>query len=113
MNTIHVLLHLYVTMAEKILFLYDLPVNTLTHLCTNDINFRAYFELGKSEITKIKKINAFHFGPKTVKIRKKAVKASLLGVTYVLIKAKKNDMKIYIYIYIYVCVCVCVCVCVE
>ena len=48
-----------------VLYPNDLPVNTLTHLCTNDFNFCAVTRLGKSEIAKI---NVFHFGPKTAKI---------------------------------------------
>ena len=35
------------------MFSNDFPVNTLTHLCTNDFNFRAYCMLGKSEIAKL------------------------------------------------------------
>ena len=48
-----------------VLFSNDLPVNTLTHLCTKGFNFRMITRVGKSEIAKI---NAFHFGPKTAKI---------------------------------------------
>ena len=66
---IHVLLQLYVKMVRTVLFLNDFPVNTLTQLCTNDFNFCAYCSLGKSEIAKI---NVFHSGPKTAKVRNKA-----------------------------------------
>ena len=58
-------------MAGAELFPNDFRVNTLSHLCTNDFNFRAYFRLGKSEIAKM---NVFHFGPKTPKILNKAKK---------------------------------------
>ena len=65
---IHVLLQLYVKkMAVAVLFPKDFPVNTLTHLCTNDFNFCAYCRLGKSDIAKI---NVFHFGLKT-KVKKR------------------------------------------
>ena len=73
---IHVLLQLMYRkkMAGTVLFPNDFPVNALTHLCTKDFNFRAYCRWGKSEIAKI---NVFHFGPKTAKIRNKAKKRQI------------------------------------
>ena len=61
---IHVLLQLYAKMAGTVLFLNEFPDNTLTHLCMNDFNLRAYCQLEKSEIAKI---NTFHSGPNTPK----------------------------------------------
>ena len=65
MNTIkfqiHVLIQLCVKkMAGTVSFPNDFPINSLTHLCTNNFNFRAYCRLGKSEIVKI---YVFHYGP--------------------------------------------------
>ena len=63
---IHVLLKLYVKeMAGIELLPNDFPVHTLTHLCTNDLDFCAYCRMGKSDITKM---NVFHFRPKTAKL---------------------------------------------
>ena len=73
LNTIKFQNHVFITalckkMAGAVLFPNDFSVHTLTHVCTNDFNFCEYYRLGKSEIAKI---NVFHFGPKTAKIRNK------------------------------------------
>ena len=47
-------------MAETVSFPNNFPVNTLTHLCSNDLYFCAYCRL---ENRKLLKINVFHFGP--------------------------------------------------
>ena len=51
-------------MAGALLFSNDFPVNTLTHLCTEDCNCRAYCKLRRSEIAKI---NVFILDPKPKK----------------------------------------------
>ena len=51
------------------LFPNDFPVNTLTHLCTNDFNFAHIAALENQRITKI---YVFHSGPKIAKVLNKA-----------------------------------------
>ena len=71
---IQVLLQIYVKKKKKpggtVLFPNDFPANTLTHLCANDFNFRAYCRLGKTEIVKINVLLTYllHFGPETAKV---------------------------------------------
>ena len=65
MNTIKFqILVLLQKKGRTLLFPNNLQVNTLSHLCMNHFNIRAYCRLGKSEIA----IFFLHFGPKTAKI---------------------------------------------
>ena len=67
---INFLLQFYVKkiMAGIVLNLNDFPINTLTHLCTNDFSFRAYCIFRKS---KIAKINVFILDRNSRKFEKK------------------------------------------
>ena len=67
MKTIRFQIHVLLQQKKKkkkkktALFSNDFPVNTLTHLCTKDFNFRACCRLRKSEIMNI---NISHLGKK-------------------------------------------------
>ena len=73
MNTIkfqiHVLYQLFLKiMARTVLFPNDFPVNTLTHLWSNDFNVRAYCRLGW-ENHKSRKLMSFILYPKPRKFK--------------------------------------------
>ena len=53
----------HVFLRHPVLFINKVTVNSLTHLCTNDLIFLR--RLGQSENAKI---NVFHFGHKSAKI---------------------------------------------
>ena len=102
---IHVLLQLYVKMSGTVLFFNDFPVNSLTHLCTNDFNFRAYCRLQKSEIAKI---NVFILDPipRKFKLKQTNDKISRFVACQIMrglaiciyISDKQTDTKIYKYV---------------